>query len=157
MMTFQEFLHKKAAEQHQHERRQRRDEWIAAVGRLFDQIRAWLAEADPDHLLDVVPLEVQSIEASLGVYNIPSLKIGVGDSSVQIVPRGRDALGIVGGPGGLGIRAEGRVDITDGVRKYILYRSLQDGQERWFLLDQDFRPHPLDRARLEAALQDLLE
>jgi hypothetical protein len=156
-MTFQEVLHKKAAEQQQPFRRQRRDEWIGAVGRLLDQVRAWLAESDPEHLLDVVPLQIQTIEPGLGVFNIPSLKIGVGDSSIQVVPVGRFALGVVGIRGGPGVRAEGRVDITDGVRKHILYRILQDGQERWYVQVGDFEARPLDRSRLEDILQDLLE
>ena len=57
MMTFQEFLEKQATKQHHKEHRARREEWIAAVGRLLEQIRAWLAESDPKKVLDVVPVE----------------------------------------------------------------------------------------------------
>jgi len=28
---------------------QKRDEWVAAVDRLDQQVREWLAQADPDH------------------------------------------------------------------------------------------------------------
>jgi hypothetical protein len=156
MMTFREFLQKKAEEQHQPQRRQRRDEWIEAVRRLITQLRAWLAEADPEKLLDVVPLVVERVEPGLGAYSIPSLKIGVGDATVEVVPIGRNALGFVNPSRGEGLRAEGRVDITDGVRKHILYRTLADGQETWHILNEQFESAPLDLGRLEAILQDLL-
>ncbi len=156
MTTFQQFLEKFAKEQRQPERRQRRDEWIAAVGRLIEQIRAWLAESDPHQLLDVIPFEVEKWEPALGKYKIPSLKIGVGEEAVRVDPMGRDAVGVVKRLGENGLKAEGRVDITDGVRKYILYRTLEGGEERWYVLDERFEPAPLDRARLEAILQDLL-
>src|SRR3954467_291894 len=96
MMTFREFLQKKAGEQRDIQRRQRREEWVAAVGQLMDQLRAWLAESDPDHLLDVVPLEVEKVEPGLGFYQVPSLKVGVGDASVQVMPVGRNVVGVVG-------------------------------------------------------------
>jgi hypothetical protein len=68
MMTFREFLQQKAAEQQQQGRRERRDEWVAAVDRLIEQLRTWLAESDPDRLLDVVRQEVEKAEPGLGVY-----------------------------------------------------------------------------------------
>jgi hypothetical protein len=156
MMTFREFLEKKAQGQRQSERRERRDEWVAAVGRLIAQLRAWLTESDPDRLLDVVPLEVEKAEPDLGTYTVPSLKIGVGDVAVRVEPVGRNAVGVVRPRGDPSVRAEGRVDVTDGVRKYILYRTLKDGKESWYALDERFEATPLDRGRLEAILQDLL-
>jgi hypothetical protein len=156
MKTFPEFLENLAQKQRQPERRQRRDEWIAAVSRLFERLRAWLTESDPARWLDVIPLEIERTEPSLGRYPIQSLQIGVGDVSVQVVPIGRDALGVVHDKEHGELRAQGRVDISDGVRKYILYRTLHDGQEQWYVLDEDFRAAPLDRGRLEAILQDLL-
>jgi hypothetical protein len=155
-MTFREFLKRKAEEERQAERRQRRDEWVAAVGRLIQQVRTWLEESDPEHFLDIVPQEVEKVEQGLGLYKAPGLKIGVGDAAVRVVPVGRNAVGLVGPQGDDGVRAEGRVDITDGVRKYILYRTVKDGQEAWYALDEEFKAAPLDRTRLEAILQDLL-
>jgi hypothetical protein len=156
-MTFREFLQEKAAEEHQPERRQRREEWIAAVTQLMRDIRAWLAESDPDGILDVVPITVQVAEPALGYYDAPALKIGVGNHrAVHVQPVGRDALGLVGRHLETGVRAEGRVDVTRGVDKYILYRVFQDGQPRWYALDAYFKATPLDRTRLEEILQDLL-
>jgi hypothetical protein len=154
-MTFREFLRHKADEQRQPERRQRREEWIAAIGRLLDQLRAWLAESDPEHLLDVVQLELEKVEPGLGLDKAPSLEIGVGDAKVRVVPVGRNVVGAVDAHGNGGARAEGRVDVTDGVRKYILYRVIRDGQDHWYALNEAFKATPLDRERLEAILQDL--
>jgi hypothetical protein len=156
MMTFPEFLKKKAQEPQHTQRRERRDEWVAAVDRLINQLRAWLAASDPEQVLEVVPLHFEKGEPNLGVYQVDGLKIGVGDASVQVVPVGRDVVGLVGPRGDSGVRAEGRVDITDGVRKYILYRTLKDGQEKWYALDERFEAAPLDQGRLEVILLDLL-
>jgi hypothetical protein len=152
MPTFQEFLDNLAREQGDKERRARRAEWIAAVDRLLAQLRTWLAESDPKKVLEVIPLEVEKAEPGLGAYTIASLQIGVGRRSVQVDPMGRNAVGLVASR----IPAEGRVDITDGVRRYILYRTLQEGKVSWYVLNERFEATPLDRARLEAILQDLL-
>lgn len=155
-MTFREFLEKQAEQQRHKERRERREEWTAAVGRLIDRLRAWLAESDPKQVLDVLPMETEIAEPGLGVYRVPGLKVSLGDAAVRVVPVGRNVVGLVGPQGDVGGRAEGRVDITDGIRKYILYRTLQEGQENWYALDERFRAAPLDRGRLEGILQDLL-
>ena len=109
-----------------------------------------------DNLLDVVPREIDRAEEGLGTYRVPALKVGMGEAGVQVVPVARNVVGFVGPRGDVGVRAEGRVDVTDGTRKYILYRTLQDGTERWYALDERFEAAPLDRPRLEAILQDLL-
>jgi hypothetical protein len=156
MTTFQDFLEKQAQRQGQKARAARRQEWIAAVDRLVGQLRMWLAESDPKHLLNVVQFEIERAEPDLGSYNISSLKIGLGDNAVEVTPVGRDAVGIVGAHSDNGVRAEGRVDITDGARKFILYRTLSGGEERWHALDERFHAEPFDKHRLECILQDLL-
>src|SRR5262249_38714300 len=132
------------------------EEWLAALGRLFGRLRAWLDRSDPDKVLDVAQFEEVRYEPGLGSYPMPVLRIGVGEASVQVVPMGRNAVGLVSPPGQPGVKAEGRVDITDGVRKYILYRTLPNGQEQWHVLGEDFQARPLDQERLEKILQDLL-
>jgi hypothetical protein len=155
MTSFQEFLHKKAEEQHQGLRRDRRDEWILAVKRLNEQISEWLREADPEKLLDVMPLVFDKAETGLGPYKVPGLKIGLGDLSVQVIPVARN---VVGSPRLLGDGAQlaGRVDITDGIKKYVIRRILSEGAEFWEVLDEHFGAAPFDQARLESILQDLL-
>src|SRR5438093_1104654 len=99
VMTFREFLEKQVQQSHHKERRERREEWIAAVGRLVAQLRAWLTESDPAEVLDVVPIEMEKAEPGLGSYRIPGLKINLGEAAVQVVPVGRNVVGIVGPQG----------------------------------------------------------
>ncbi len=155
MTSFQEFLQKKAEEQHLGFRREVRDEWIAAVSRLIRQIETWLDESDPTRLLDRSPLTYDIVEKGLGPYQVEGLQIGVGDLSAQVVPVARN---VVGSPriqvdGG---QLAGRVDIRNRLNKYILWRVLKDGTESWEALDEKFGAAPLDRAMLESILQDLL-
>jgi hypothetical protein len=157
MLTFREFLDTKAKQQHQPERRQRREEWIAVVERLLSQLRGWLSESDPERILDVVPIKVQRFEQGLGSYDAWGLRISLGDGvPVHVTPIGRDSVGTVGLHGNGGVRAEGRVDISNEFGRVILYRTLQDGKEQWYALDDRFQPAPLERRKFEAILQDLL-
>jgi hypothetical protein len=156
MMTFREFLDKQAQRSDHVERRQRRDEWVAVVGRFLNQLRAWLVESDPKGVLDVVPMEIERFEPNLGSYRIAALKINLGASAVEVTPVGRNTVGIMEPPGDAVLRAEGRVDITDGIRRYICYRTLKEGQEKWYAVDERFQAWPLDKERVEAILQDLL-
>ncbi len=155
-MTLRELLEKKADQQQYKNLRARQEEWVAAVDRLIGKMRTWLGEADPKGVLDLAPIEIQRSEPGLGTYKIRKLKINLGEAAVLVEPVGRNVVGVVGGQGGAEFRAEGRVDITDGIRRYILYRTLTEGQETWYALDQQFCAAPLDRERLEGILQDLL-
>ena len=151
-MTFQDFLERQARQKSHTEWRARREEWIVAVGQLIEAIRTWLAQSDPEHILDVVPLAIERVEPNLGICTVPSLKIGLGAASVEVVPVGRNVVGLIGPHGAAGVRMEGRVDITDGIRRYILYRLVKDGQEAWYALDEKFRAAPLDQRRLDEIL-----
>ena len=155
-MTFQEFLEKKATQRESKDRRELRDEWVASVTRLLETIRRWLGESDPKKVLEVSTTNVLRHEPYLGTYEIPSLKISLGDQSIGLLPNGRLAVGVVGTHGNLGLRAEGRIDIGDGIRKCILYRTVSQGEETWYALDENFQAKPLDKARLEEILQDFL-
>ncbi len=157
-MTLREFLQKNAprAEQEK-QRRQLREEWIAAVHRLLGQLRAWLTEAATAEFLDLVPLEFEKREQGLGAYHIQGLAINFGESTVKVVPVGRTVLvhlGPYAEPGHE--RAEGRVDITNGTDKHYLYRKLTDTGEQWLVQDEHLAIRPLDRERFEAILTDLL-
>jgi hypothetical protein len=156
MMTFQEFLRKQASKGETREKRERREEWVAAVKRLMDQLRAWLKESDPDQVLDVIPMEIERVEAGLGRYLVPGLVIRTGNSRVQVLPIGRSVVADLVASNERPLNAEGRVDITDGVQRWMLYHTSHDGQETWYALDQRLRAAPLDQTRFEAILVDLL-
>src|ERR1700738_4629888 len=138
-MTLREFLQKNAprAEQEK-QRRQLREEWIEAVDRLLAQLRAWLTDAATAELLDLEPLDFEKREQGLGAYHIQGLAISFGESTVKVVPVGRNVLAHRGPHAAPGHeKAEGRVDITNGAHKYILYRKLNDaGEEEWLVQDE---------------------
>jgi hypothetical protein len=160
---FQDFLRQKAEESGARERNRDRGEWLQALRRLLDQIQDWLRAADPENLLETVPYDVERVEGRLGIYDAPALKIRLGTDEVDVVPVGRYAVGplpaqsmrsllgveVTDGP------AAGRVDITNGERKYLLIRDVSTGQDRWYAPDEQSKAALLDQAHLETILQDL--
>lgn len=158
-MTLREFLLQNAPRADQEKRRrQTREEWIAAVDRLLAQLRAWITEAGTTELLDLEPLEFEKREQGLGAYRIKGLAIHFGESTVKVVPVGRNVLANLGPYAEPGHeKAEGRVDIANGAYKYYLYLKLKDaGEEQWLVQDERAGIRPLDREQFEAILQDLL-
>jgi hypothetical protein len=163
--SFQEFLRQKAERSDWKDRSRSRGEWLGALNGLFDQLRDWLRESDPDGLVEVVPYEVERVEERLGIYDAPALKVRLGTDAADILPVGRYATqhvmvqtlqAIPENKWRWGDLSGGRVDITDGERKYQLLRSVEGGQNRWFVWDGKPPLNPLDRGQLETILQDLL-
>ena len=157
-MTLREFLLKNAPSvQQEQRRRQWREEWVAAVGRLLAQLRAWLTDLGTAEFLDLEPLDFEKREQGLGAYNVPGLAIHFGANTVKVVPVGRDVLAHLGPHAEVGHeKAEGRVDVTNGTDKYILLRKLTQAGEQWLVQDERANLQPLDRERFEAVLTDLL-
>jgi hypothetical protein len=156
-MTLREFLLKNAPRDEELRRRWRED-WIAAVDRLLAQLRVWLADANAADLLDLEPLELEKREQTLGAYHITGLAIHFGERTVKVVPIGRCVLAHLGPYAEPGhTNAEGRVDVTNGTDKYLLFRKLNDaGEEQWLVQDDRSEMVSLDRQRFETILQDLL-
>jgi hypothetical protein len=162
---FQEFLREKAKGSELGSRNRSRAEWLGALNRLFEQVRDWLRQSDPDDLLEILPYEVERVEERLGIYDAPALKIRLGTDSVDILPVGRHVAkplaiqhlqAIAGNERRWGDLSGGRVDVTDGERRYQLLRSIEDGEDRWYAWSDKPPLTPLDRDCLEAILQDLL-
>jgi hypothetical protein len=160
---FQDFLRQRAGESGARERNRNRGEWLRAINGLLDQIRDWLRAADPENLLETVTYEVQRAEGPLGIYDAPAIKIRLGTDEVDIVPVGRYAIGplpartmktLLGIEGTDGPPA-GRVDITNGERKYILLRDVSTDHDRWYAVDAQSKATLLDQTHLESILQDL--
>jgi hypothetical protein len=155
MVGFKEWLEEKTREAQQSERAQRLNEWIAAYQRLTGDIIAWLREDGAGYItIDQHP--VQRAEQGLGTYVLSGLTIRVGDGSVDVVPVGRNVVGRVGPRGDDGQRAAGRVDITDGVRKYALFRAVENGRDVWYVVDERASVTPLTRDRLQEIIMDLM-
>jgi hypothetical protein len=137
-----------------------RDEWIAAVDRLNQQIKGWLLQADPEHqLLEVRDRRYQLREEGIGTYEANGLSIGLGPGEVRVEPIARNVAGPLSATGVIHVnRAYGRVDLTDGLRKFLIFRVERDPEDRWNIIEQDgFRMRAFDQTAFEDAFKSLLE
>lgn len=157
---FTDFLRAQAAK-HQAEVRAGKatiDEWQTAVGRLFAQLREWLKESDPDGVIDIEESSQEITEPGLGRYRVPRLDLRALGKWIGIIPKARRTGGIAYPPQkSTPERTAGRVDITDELRRYVLYRLQKDGRDVWLIDDLESGPKPLDHAAFERALMSYLE
>src|SRR5258707_1241515 len=134
--AFREFLHQQA-EKHQAEANAGKatiDEWRTAIEHLFDQIRAWLKESDPEGLIEIEPSQAEVREPGLGRYRVPRLDLRAFGKWIGIIPKARKTVGTATPPQkSAPERAEGRVDITDELRRYVLYRFRQGNTDVWLI------------------------
>ncbi|MHB1558126.1 MAG: hypothetical protein ACYC61_11740 [Isosphaeraceae bacterium] len=162
-LSFKEWVEQKAKEaDSRHAARLK--EWLGAYKKLRTQLERWLKE-DGGEKIQIVDFAVMHNERGLGPYHIDGFWIHIGDDSVKVTPMGRNVIARLNPPGGGELRAEGRVDITSGTTKYHLYRTIQDGEDAWYVVhEEQFRPggkHPrpdtlLTRERLQEILMDLM-
>jgi hypothetical protein len=157
--TFREFLQQQA-EKHQAEVQSGKamvDEWRAAVQRLFAQLRAWLRESDPDEIIEIKEGQEDVTEPGLGRYQVPRLDLRAFGKWVGIIPKARKTVGTAKPPQkSAPERAAGRVDITDELRRYVLYRFQKDVGDVWVIDDLNSEAKPLDREAFEKALMSYL-
>jgi hypothetical protein len=139
---------------------QKRDEWISAVDRLNQQIRSWLSQADPDHeVLEVRELPCQLREEGIGSYDVRGLLISLGRREIRVEPIARHVAGPLSATGVIHVsRAYGRVDLTDGLQKFMIFRVEKDPEDRWSIVEQDgYRVNAFDQVAFEEAFKTLLE
>ena len=157
-MELRQFLEKRAKEEDaEGERTSKiRGEWISAVSRLIEQIEDWLHEADPGKILTIERESHRIREAKIGTYDVPGLMVRLGAREVRIVPVARYSIGsMIGDNLGRTLRY-GRVDITDGARKTMLYRPGEGDQ--WIVVNgQSYQGEDLSQATFEAAILKLLQ
>jgi hypothetical protein len=157
MPTFQEFLKERATELRLPERRRQRDEWLAAVQRLQTLVKGWLGESDPAGLLDIGEYTSLAYDGPYGHYDVPALKITLGGPAVHVVPTGLNTIRSLEPFGRPDLRPAGHVALKiDGVTRHALYRVVEDGQDRWYIVNDRYQAVPFDRERLEAILQSEL-
>jgi hypothetical protein len=142
----------------QSEARGRREEWIASVRQLLDRIKEWLAEADPKGILSIDESPLRLSEQGLGTYDVPALTIGLGTREVRVKPVARRVLAPLRTTPMLQIpRAYGRIDLTNGLDRYLIFRMEKEPTDRWTIVEQDGpMVEPFDRTSFESALQSLL-
>ena len=165
MSDLKSLLKREAEEQkaHAEERTRLQKEWVESVDRLMHRIEGWLREVDTDGALKIESTTHQIGERKIGFYEAKGLRITLGSRSlgpreIRVKPIERDTIGsVVGDPVGKNIK-DGRVDMTNSEKKYIIYRRLKEDGEEWVLVDdRDYRAQPLDREHFEAAIESMLE
>src|SRR5947208_2762695 len=87
MSTLTDFLKEQAEERHSQaaERLRRREEWVASVQRLLNQVKTWLRQADTVNLLELEEGQVVRREEGLETYQVPTLTVRLGDRTLEIV------------------------------------------------------------------------
>jgi hypothetical protein len=135
------------------------DEWVASVRRLFEQLRCWLAESDPSRILQVEDGETDISEPNVGRYRAPRLEIRAFGKWVGVIPKARKTIKTARPPQQAAPeRATGRVDITDELRRYVLYRFGTEGAESWCIEGPSSGTcQPLTRERFEEAMMSYFE
>ena len=170
--TFREFL-RQQAKKHQAEAiagKATVDEWRTAIEDLFRQIREWLKESDPEGLIEIEVGQEEIREPGLGRYRVPRLNLRAFGKWIGIIPKARRTVATARPPQKSSPeRAEGRVDMTDELRRYALYRFREGDRDVWLIEapyegtlagHPDFLPRteasPLDQEAFERALMSYL-
>jgi hypothetical protein len=161
MSTLQEFLKERAdriREGHS-EKLRLQNEWIQAVDRLIRQIRQWLSDADSQNILEFFENSIQLRETDVGVYLVKRLTIRLEAQEVHVIPIARNAVGPVVSSGSTHRgRSFGRVDITDGVNKFLLFRTQIQPDDRWVIVnDENYIMRELNEESFASAMQSLLQ
>jgi len=159
LSNLKEFLKKQAEEQGAaDDRKHLLEEWIKVLERLQTDLSDWLSQADPQGILTVERTTHRIRERRIGSYLAPGLRISLGTREVRVEPIARDSIGSRAGDVPDASLRAGRVDMTNGEKKYILYHH-QDGQgPHWEIVDaESFLARDMDRSAFEDAIQSLLE
>ena len=153
--SFSELLQKKAESYGAEARKNKAliDDWVEAIAKLFAQIREWLAVSDPTKILYLEDRKTEVNEPNVGRYQAPRLDIRAFDKWVGIIPKARKTIKTARPPqAGAPERATGRVDMTDEILRYVLYRYPVDGKDTWFIEGPASDLQPLTKEQFEEAL-----
>jgi hypothetical protein len=157
--VFRDFL-RQQAEKHQAEASAGKatvDEWRAAIERLFGQLREWLQQSDPEGFIEIKEGQQDITEHGLGRYRVPRLDLRAFGKWIGIIPKARGTARTAHPPRkSAPERAIGRVDITDELRRYVLYRFQEGDREVWLIDDLESQPRLLDQDAFEKALMSYL-
>ena len=154
LLSLREFLQAKGSQPSVRERHRLRREWTTAIDLFMEQVRAWLAEADPDQVLDIEPYTISLTEMQLGTYDVPALRISLETGKVDIRPIGRHAtIRVPRGATTAAAGSGGRIDLKDGFRSYYCCREILDDRSVWRLWDEQGRSEEFDKGSFAQALQ----
>jgi len=155
--SLRDFLKQKAALYAAESEKNRADieEWQAAVERLLAQVEGWLATADPEGIIRHTRDQIEVTEPGFGRYSISRLNLRAFGKWVGLLPKARRTVKRAAPQQkGAPAQATGRVDITDEIRRYVLYRFSHGTDEQWCMDDTATNSdlQPLTAERFEAAL-----
>jgi hypothetical protein len=133
------------------------EEWQQALANLFAKLRTWLSESDPEGIIQVKEGKQSITEPGLGRYEVPHIELRAFGKWIGIIPKARKTVGSATPPQhSAPERAAGRVDITDELRRYVLYRFREGENEVWLIDDLNSEPKTLDKEAFEKALMSYL-
>ncbi len=158
--SFSDFLQEQAAryEAQTGEGKAEIEEWRAAVDRLLTQLCSWLKESDPRGIIEIERGQEKVKEPGLGRYEVPRLDLRAFGKWIGIIPKARRTVGTANPPQkGAPQRAAGRIDITNELRRYVLYRFTEGGQDTWLIDDLHSGAKPLEKEAFEKALMSYLQ
>jgi hypothetical protein len=137
----------------------KRDEWVNALGQLNARIKGWIDQADVQRVLRVEMVGYPIREEGIGDYDAPGLNIVLEPWTVEVKPIARFVAGPLAATGAIHVpRAFGRVDLTNGLEKYMIFRTAKELDGPWIIVKQDgYRMSEFDQQSFEAALQSLFE
>ncbi|MEJ7639918.1 MAG: hypothetical protein WKF75_18600 [Singulisphaera sp.] len=161
MGSLKQFLEEEAGKLQTYlsEAARKRDEWVGAVDRLTSRMKEWIGEADSGGVLVLQDRMFTLREEGIGAYEIHGLSIGLGPREIRLEPVARNVAGPHSATGVIHVsRAYGRVDMTDGLRKFVIFRLEREPEERWNIIEQDsYAMQLFNQQSFEAAVQSLLE
>jgi hypothetical protein len=129
------------------------EEWRDAINRLYSKFREWLNQAAPQGVIEIKESDQEINEPGLGRYCVPRLDLRVLGTWIGIIPKARRTVGTAKPPRkGAPERADGRIDITDEVRRYVLYR-FRNGDDSDWVIDGLDHPHDVSEETLAARVQ----
>jgi hypothetical protein len=138
---------------------EKRDEWVADVSKLMNDVAAWLGPAIEKKLVRVERGEVDIDEQDTGPYRVAALTIHLGERKVEVKPRGMRVVGVVPAGGGKRIvGARGRVDLVSGPARATILRK---ADRTWQVAAVDGWPSekeavPLTQETFTDALSELI-
>ena len=153
--TLGELLEKKA-ESYRSEAEQNKliiDDWSEAISRLHSDIKGWLSASDPKGILKIEEKHTDIVEPNVGTYVAPRLDFQAFGKWVGLIPKALRTIKSARPPrADAPVRATGRVDLTDELVRYVLYRFTDTDGDSWFIEGPNDGLQALTRERFEQAL-----
>lgn len=134
------------------------DDWVEAIRKLHSDIRGWLASSDPKGNLQLEVKTADIAEPNVGRYEAPRMDFRAFGEWVGLIPKALKTIKSARPPQSTApVRATGRVDLTDELVRYVLYRFTDADGDSWFIEGPTDGLHPLTQQRFEEALMSYFQ